>query len=177
MKTYNTVNSAILSPFFFLFPKLDSTYVWLFPKRALVHKELDRFLGMLDNVIQSKREMIKDENYQNDSLNENEKDLLTLLIESENRGEGIMSNEELRVGIIIIFITDFTLTIIILQNNLSIFFLAGHDTTASALSFAIHYLAQYPVRQNKYFVKFCANKAFFFTRKSNKGQEKRLCQF
>lgn len=103
MKTYNTVSSGIFDPFFFIFPKFDSDYLWMFPKRVAIFKELDRFFGMLDNIIESKREMIKDEDYQNDSLNENEKDLLTLLIESESRGEGVMSNKELRVNMYLNF--------------------------------------------------------------------------
>lgn len=92
------MSAGVFNPFFFLFPKLDSKYIWLFPKRALIHKELDRFFDMLDDIIVIKREMLNNSNYQNQSLNENEKDLLTLMIESEKRGEGIMSNEELRVS-------------------------------------------------------------------------------
>lgn len=130
VQTYNTVSAGVFDPFFFLFPKLDSKYLWLFPKRALIHKELDKFFNMLDGIIVFKREQLNDSNYQNESLNENEKDLLTLMIESEKRGEGIMTNVELR-------------------NNLSLFFLAGHDTTSSALSFSIHYLAKYPEIQQK----------------------------
>lgn len=92
------MSAGVFDPFFFLFPKLDSKYLWLFPKRALIHKELDKFFNMLDGIIVFKREQLNDSNYQNESLNENEKDLLTLMIESEKRGEGIMTNVELRVG-------------------------------------------------------------------------------
>lgn len=35
------------------------------------------------------------------------------------------------------------------QSNLCVFFLAGHDTTASALAYAIYYLAVNPSAQDK----------------------------
>jgi cytochrome P450 len=53
---------------------------------------------------------------QNDDLEENEKDLLTLMIERGKRGEGILSDAELK-------------------SNLCLFFFAGHDTTSNALAF------------------------------------------
>lgn len=96
----------------------------MFPKRIQAHKEMDCFLKMLDEIIINKRKVLEKEKLENKE--ENEKDLLTLMIESENRGEGNMSNSELK-------------------SNLCAFFIAGHDTTASALSYAIHYLAKFPV--------------------------------
>lgn len=88
---------GIRDPFFFVFPKFDKKYLWLFPKRKLIHDELDRFVNMLQEVIDTKRLALKDKEYKNEALEENEKDLLTLLIESENRGEGAMTDEELMV--------------------------------------------------------------------------------
>ncbi|KAI9257781.1 cytochrome P450 [Helicostylum pulchrum] len=123
VKTYENVSTSIDEPLFFIFPKLDREYVWLFPTRVKAHKEMDKLLSMIDNVIENKRELLLRGETSNDALEENEKDLLTLMLESENRGEGVMSNLELK-------------------GNICAFFLAGHDTTSSTLSFAIHYLAQ-----------------------------------
>ncbi|KAI7883814.1 cytochrome P450 [Mucor mucedo] len=130
VRTYNICNEGFRNTFFFVFPVFDKKYLWMFPKRVYIHQEMDRFRHMLQDVIDHKRLSLKDKNYQNDALEENERDLLTLLIESEIRGEGVMTDEEL-------------------MSNLRFFFVAGHDTTSSTLSFAIHYLAKHPEIQQK----------------------------
>ncbi|KAI9257806.1 cytochrome P450 [Helicostylum pulchrum] len=93
---------------YFIFPSLDQKLLWLFLKRRELHRKLDAFMD----------------------LEENERDLLTLMLESEEKGEGALSNEELK-------------------SNLCVFFLAGHDTTAAAITFALHYLAKYPEIQQR----------------------------
>ncbi|KAI8079517.1 cytochrome P450 [Gilbertella persicaria] len=130
VQTYNTINRGLQSIMFFLFPVLDTSLLWLFPKRQAMHRELNRFLDMLNAMIVHKREQIENGDLQNKDLEENEKDLLTLMIESEKRGEGILSNQEL-------------------QTNICLFFLAGHDTTSNTLSFAMYYLATHPDIQQK----------------------------
>ncbi|KAL9541602.1 hypothetical protein MBANPS3_009026 [Mucor bainieri] len=127
--TYNTVNTAMQEALYFLFPSLDQSLLWLSPKRQAVHRELERFVDMLSEVITKKRQDIAS-GVQNEHLPDNEKDVLTLLIENEDKGEGALSDEELR-------------------SNLHILFLAGHDTTSSALSFALLYLAKYPEIQER----------------------------
>ncbi|KAI9345054.1 cytochrome P450 [Pilaira anomala] len=122
VKTYNSINDGIRDPLFFLFPSLDTTFLWIFPERKRVHREWDKFSNMLSTIIQHKKEMIKN-GIKNDALEDNERDLLSLMIESGNEDNSALSDEEL-------------------MSNLCIFFLAGHDTTANALSFAIHYLAE-----------------------------------
>lgn len=97
VKTYKKINKSIDDPLFFNFPKLDREYLWLFPKRVQAHKEMDRLLLMIDQVIESKRKLIASGENKNNALEENEKDLLTLMLESENRGEGVASNSELKV--------------------------------------------------------------------------------
>lgn len=52
---------------------------------------------MLDDVIEAKRKLIKKGVFHNEDLEENEKDLLTLMTESENRDERRLSDEELKV--------------------------------------------------------------------------------
>ncbi|KAG1080916.1 hypothetical protein G6F42_023153 [Rhizopus arrhizus] len=126
---YNTINGALQDPLYFLFPILDQSLLWLSPKRKAVHRELERFVAMLSQVIKKKRQDIAS-GVQNKHLKENEKDVLTLLIENEDKGEGALSDEELR-------------------SNLHILFLAGHDTTSNSLSFALLYLAKYPEIQER----------------------------
>lgn len=58
---------------------------------------MDRCLQMLDDVILNKREVLEEEKLEKKTLEDNEKDLLTLMIKSENRSEGNMSNSELKV--------------------------------------------------------------------------------
>jgi 16S rRNA A1518/A1519 N6-dimethyltransferase RsmA/KsgA/DIM1 with predicted DNA glycosylase/AP lyase activity len=84
------------NPLFIFFPALDSTYVHLFKKRKQMHDNLTEFLKNIDSIIDQKRQTVY-ENIKN-SKQEEEKDLLTLMIESELREDGEkLSNEELRV--------------------------------------------------------------------------------
>ncbi|CAO3644051.1 unnamed protein product [Mucor hiemalis] len=127
---YNDVSIGIRDRKFFLFPSLEKYFLWLFADRQRLHKRLDKFLDKLDEVIKNKRKLLNQGNVHNSNLQENEKDLLTLMIESEFRGEGALSNEEIK-------------------NNLCLFFIAGHDTTASALSSIFYNLAKHPEMQEK----------------------------
>jgi cytochrome P450 len=86
-------------PLFFMFPVFDNELLWLFPKRKRLHQKLDKFLDMLETVITCKKRDLKQGNVHNDALEEHERDLLTLMIESEMRGGDAMSNEELKVCI------------------------------------------------------------------------------
>lgn len=85
-------------------PIFDTTFRWLFPKRQAVHRELDRFHKMLDNVIAQKRQEIANGADQKDTYDENEKDLLSLLIQAEAKGEGVMSDQELKVSNILQYV-------------------------------------------------------------------------
>ena len=59
---------------------------------------LDEFMMVIDDMINKKRASIQLGNDQhNSALAENERDLLTLLIEGEMRGDGAMTNEEIQV--------------------------------------------------------------------------------
>ncbi|KAI7873099.1 cytochrome P450 [Mucor mucedo] len=118
---YNSINIGMRDPKFFVFPKLDGEYKWLFPKREKLHKELELFKEMLAGVIEHKKMAIKN-NILTGAPQEEEKDLLTLMIESVEEGNGILTDKELMVLLIFHFI--------------------GHDTTSNALSSAIHYLAE-----------------------------------
>lgn len=54
-------------------------------------------MDKLDEVIQYKRDLLSKGQKNNEDL-ENERDLLTLMIESEQRGEGALTDEELKVA-------------------------------------------------------------------------------
>lgn len=98
VQRYSQINSGLHDPMFHFFPSFDTKWLWFFPQRANLHKELDIFLRMLDNIIAKKRETIK-HGLHNDALEENERDLLGLMIEAEERGEGIMNDDDLKVFI------------------------------------------------------------------------------
>ncbi|CAO3597966.1 unnamed protein product [Absidia cylindrospora] len=127
---YDTVMNGHRDPLFYLFPILEKHFLWMFPKRQQIHAMATEFLDMLQQVIEHKRQYLR-ENYTSiDSMDEAEKDLLTLMIESELRGEGILTNQEL-------------------LNDIGVFFVAGHDTTSTALTACCYYLAKYPEYQRK----------------------------
>ncbi|KAI8143746.1 cytochrome P450 [Fennellomyces sp. T-0311] len=129
VQLYRGIITAVLSPLFLFFPVLDSPSLrFLFPERAERHEQLTTFLDMLQGIITQKREILK-KNEKAD-IKDNEKDLLTLLLEAGNDGGDSLTDNEL-------------------LSNLCIFFLAGHDTTANALSFAAYYLAVHPEIQEK----------------------------
>ncbi|KAI9493596.1 cytochrome P450 [Zychaea mexicana] len=126
---YNSIMKANTDPLFMLLPSLETRWLFLFPKRKQAHKELDIFLGKIREIIAKKRETLVNDS----SIAEkrtSEKDLLTLMLEASEEGNGKLTDEEL-------------------QSNLCAFFLAGHDTTANALSYAIYNLATHPDVQEK----------------------------
>ncbi|KAI8891343.1 cytochrome P450 [Backusella circina FSU 941] len=118
---YEKINKGFADKRYFVFPFLDKHFLWMQPERRAIHQKLDCFLKMLDGVIENKRQELKEGRNANTLLNE--KDLLTLMLEAEADGEGTLTNEELK-------------------KNICIFFFAGHDTTASALSATVYYLAK-----------------------------------
>ncbi|KAI7882942.1 cytochrome P450 [Lichtheimia hyalospora FSU 10163] len=118
---YNTVISAAFDVKYLVFPSLDG---WLLPfnsSRKHKHAEADKFLGMIDQIILEKRKTLQNKSSTTEKQDQ-EKDLLTMIIEAENSGQGVLTNQELR-------------------NNVVVFFIGGHDTTANALSTAIYELA------------------------------------
>lgn len=110
---YNKLSDALRDPLFFLFPALDTKFRWLFPQRQKIHQEMKLFSNMLSKIIQHKKEMIKN-GVKNDALEDNERDLLSLMIESGEEDNEALSDEELMVKekntslINIILLTSFT---------------------------------------------------------------------
>jgi cytochrome P450 len=101
-KVYDEVTVSLRKPLFALFPILDQKFLWMFPKRQEEVRTLNKFKDMLRGVIDHKRQVLKENG--NGGDDDAEKDLLTLMIESENRGEGILSDDELMGDIAIFFI-------------------------------------------------------------------------
>ncbi|CAO3646129.1 unnamed protein product [Cunninghamella blakesleeana] len=125
---YSDIIEYARNPLFLILPKLELNFLWLFPKRREEFKTLDKWKGVLLQVIESKREELK--NHTSQEIEESEKDILSLMLEGELRGEGVLTNEEL-------------------INDIAVFFAAGHDTTSVASSATIGYLAKHPEIQEK----------------------------
>ncbi|KAI9304539.1 cytochrome P-450 cyp509A1 [Cunninghamella echinulata] len=128
-KCYDVINEAGADPLFAIFPAFDQKYRWLFPKRVEQFKTLYKFRDLLTKAIEEKRELFKQKKFDN-TIRDSEKDLLTLMLESEYNGEGALTNEEI-------------------INDIAIFFVAGHDTSAYSLASAIYYLSKHPDIQEK----------------------------
>lgn len=96
MKYYDAIKDGLINPIFILFPKLDTKYLGWFKERREVHAMLTEFIDNIDGIIDEKRRLVKEK--KNNETDDGEKDLLTLMIESEAKGEGEgLSNEELQV--------------------------------------------------------------------------------
>lgn len=88
-----------MDPLFYFFPALDTDYLWLFPKRQEIHKELGVFLDMVQEIIVKKRQTLAEQKRLKELAVSNgetvgdvekrasDKDILTLLIESADEEE------------------------------------------------------------------------------------------
>ncbi|KAI9251372.1 cytochrome P450 [Phascolomyces articulosus] len=113
-----------------LLPFLESPRLRaLFPKRNQIHHELDLFLEKMQEIIAHKREILNNNEFATNKKT-NEKDLLTLMLEAAKEENGKLTDEEIMA-------------------NLCGFFLAGHDTTSNAISYALYNLATHPDIQEK----------------------------
>ncbi|KAG0182837.1 cytochrome P450-dit2 [Apophysomyces sp. BC1021] len=91
--TYNDIKGCLINPLFIFFQKLDTHYRWLFPKRVKAHQALEKFRGLVDELVEKRR---KDILVKNNDADGSEKDLLSLMLEAEMEGDEKMTNEELR---------------------------------------------------------------------------------
>ncbi|KAI9263215.1 cytochrome P450 [Phascolomyces articulosus] len=129
-KRYNTIVTEMTEPLPLIFPVLDK----ILPYRRRLNEELIQFLNMLQDIITQKRDQLNNSSPSSSQRQEeqstykkrqtnNNADLLTLMIEGASAVNGNkMSDKDL-------------------LSNLCVFFLAGSDTTAHALSCIIYYLA------------------------------------
>ncbi|KAG2236257.1 cytochrome P450 [Thamnidium elegans] len=120
-KTYNIFIVTLFNPWAAIFSKLDFLVKYFSAERRRVDRATDKFNDMIDALTNKRRQDI--ENGLKNGIPENEKDLLTLMIEADMREDGNTSTEELR-------------------HNIALFFLAGHDTTAHTLTFCLYNLAK-----------------------------------
>ncbi|KAI9248283.1 cytochrome P450 [Phascolomyces articulosus] len=127
---YNHIVQSAQKPLYFLLPSIERQFKSWIPERRKAHQELSKFLDMMSSIADHKRQALLNKKASSLDKNDHEKDLLTLMVEAEHEGQGRLTDEEF-------------------LSNLSVFFLAGHETTAAAVSFAIYYLAVHPEIQQK----------------------------
>lgn len=116
---YEKIIEAVMDPLFYFFPALDTDYLWLFPKRQEIHKELEIFLDMVREIIMKKRQTLTEQKRLKELAVSNgeavgdvertsDKDILTLLIESadteENKDISEISDDMLLVSVAYTFV-------------------------------------------------------------------------
>lgn len=95
-KTYHLVNEALADPVLNVFPSMGALLLVLLPVKRRRMAAIDKLNRKLDEMAQKKRREIQKGSYSNKL--DSEKDLLTLMLEAENNGEGLLSDTELRVS-------------------------------------------------------------------------------
>jgi len=105
--------------------------LWALPKRDKIHRNMDKLSKLFEEIIQKKKLVIQQKGYEPIGDEDNEKDLLTMMIEAnETEKFEVLSDQELR-------------------DNLAAFFVAGLDTTANAISSIVYFLAVHKDIQQK----------------------------
>ncbi|KAI9495417.1 cytochrome P450 [Zychaea mexicana] len=127
MTRYKFILSVGSKPHYFVFPFLEQYCCFLFPDLQKAHDEVTIFQNMLRNIVDQKRQALlrnKDTFKTSSKAEEQEKDIVTLMVEAEMEGQGRLTDEEL-------------------QSNFSLFFMVGHESTASTVSLAMYYFAKH----------------------------------
>lgn len=96
VRLFTNLKEGVFNPFFFFFPIFDTKLRWMFPSRVKVHQDLKVFLSKITEVIVEKRASFTNSGIM-DSVNDNEKDLCTLMIEAEESEGGKLTNEQMMV--------------------------------------------------------------------------------
>ncbi|RUS12782.1 cytochrome P450, partial [Endogone sp. FLAS-F59071] len=94
---YNEIikGGAVIS--FAVFPWVERYFLWALPKRRELHKKLDKLNGLLSEIIENKKRIIRQEGYETSGDDDTEKDLLTMMIEAnETEKLGGLSDQELK---------------------------------------------------------------------------------
>ncbi|KAI9223123.1 cytochrome P450 [Blastocladiella britannica] len=124
---YHQVMGTLVAPVGFMFGRLAN----YFPSQIRAVGRIREFNGYILDMINAKTKAIaarRSRGEMQDEGAEDTRDLLELMIDAAESGATTI--EELRA-------------------NTVIFFIAGHDTTANALTFAMYLLGQYPEVQRK----------------------------
>ncbi|ORY01487.1 cytochrome P450 [Basidiobolus meristosporus CBS 931.73] len=123
VQAYNTIMTGFNDPFYAMFPYLEN--LPLVGRRGY-QTELTKFNDFIMGIINSKIENVR----ANKVTDSQKADLVTLMVLSGEEESQTLTPEEIR-------------------NDVIVFFIAGHDTTANALASAIYYLAIHPTIQQK----------------------------
>lgn len=102
IRVYDNIRNNLADPFFILFQIFDDELKWMFPRRVAAHKDLDKLLGNIDRVVMERKAEMASSNSKFSKIPEAEKDILTLMLEAEQQGEGKLSDLELKVYTIVI---------------------------------------------------------------------------
>ncbi|KAJ3366757.1 cytochrome P450-dit2 [Allomyces javanicus] len=124
---YNNLMKDLQRPLFQLMPFLQK--VKLIPLVRDIHRRIDEFDAFVDGVIQAKEAEVKQRLAAGVAKDEKDRDLLECMIEAAMNDPEFTRRD--------------------LRSNLVIFFIAGHDTTASSLVTSLYYLALHPEFQTK----------------------------
>ncbi|KAG1456491.1 hypothetical protein G6F46_010258 [Rhizopus delemar] len=120
-KVFRQGIQVAMDPFLNVLSPLYSVLSFIFPEKRRQMKAVIKLNGKMDQMIKQKHTEVLSGAYSD--IPENEKDLVVLMLEAERRGEGITNDLQLR-------------------NNMALLLLAGHDTTATALSFCFYNIAK-----------------------------------
>ncbi|RUP50861.1 cytochrome P450 [Jimgerdemannia flammicorona] len=104
-KIYGDIRAGTSVPLFLLFPVLEQRFLWAFQHRRNLHQKMDQLDKLFMEVIGKKKQAIEQKEYEETFVADNEKDLLTLMIEAnltEQEGKGL-SDSELRDNLAIFF--------------------------------------------------------------------------
>ncbi|RUP51839.1 cytochrome P450 [Jimgerdemannia flammicorona] len=156
VKTYNEIMKGSTSSLYIIFPWLDK-----FPltRRYNSFKNVKHFNALIDNLIDKRRKELDT----NEIADEDHADLLSLMIKASDDEKKPSARKSMND--------------VEMRNNMVIFFLAGHDTTANALACVIYYLAVHQVNHLAlcfiFFISFIQGLRFhIFTSQSQDVQRK-----
>ncbi|KAG1050371.1 hypothetical protein G6F43_007348 [Rhizopus delemar] len=119
--TYTQLTEALFDPIINVFASMENLLIYVVPKRRKAAKAVVKLNEKFDQLVSTKRQELQNGRFSNKP--DNEKDLLTLMLEAELQGEALETSEQLR-------------------HNIAVFFLAGHETTAHSLSFCLYQIAK-----------------------------------
>ncbi|KAG1046989.1 hypothetical protein G6F43_010543 [Rhizopus delemar] len=119
--TYRLVMLTLFDPILNVFSALERLLVYVYPKRRRSANAVAKLNAKFDRLIDKKREELQNGVFSNKP--DNEKDLVTLMLEAGMQEDISITNEELR-------------------HHMSLLFLAGYDSTSNTLSFCLYHLAK-----------------------------------